>query len=131
VGIIDAPVHALLAAGALPPIRWLTPPEQAGYWADPFGLPGDMSQLYCERFDERSGLGRLERLELRAGALRPLGPVDATGTPIGRGLHASFPNVFELDGQRFAVAETGAARECVLHRIDADGRWHSPLTLLQ
>jgi hypothetical protein len=136
VGIIDAPVHTLLAPGPLPPIRWITPREHAGYWADPFGMPGDDTHVYCERFDERSGLGRIERLELHGDTLMPIEQVeqrDAAGaaSPIGHGLHASFPHAFELDGQRYAVAETSAARECVLYRIGDDGRWHSPLTLLR
>ena len=65
IGVIDAPIASLLQAGPLPPIRWVTPRETAGYWADPFGLPGDPDRLYAERFDERSGVGRIEMLELR------------------------------------------------------------------
>jgi hypothetical protein len=133
VGIIDAPVHTLLKPGPLPPIRWVTPRENAGYWADPFGLPGDSSQVYCERFDERTGVGRLERLVLQGDGLTPLDS-DANAAsacmPVGRGLHTSFPHAFVVDGQRYGVAETGAARECVLYRIDERGCWHSPLALL-
>lgn len=135
IGLIDAPLHTLLAPGALPPIRWITPAERAGYWADPFGLPGAATELLCERYDERSGVGRIERLALHGDGTRSLGAVevrDAGGAPgrLGGGLHASFPHTFEADGECFVVAETGAARECVLYRIDAQGRWHAPVTLL-
>lgn len=133
-GVIDAPLHSLLEPGPLPPIRWLTAPEHAGYWADPFALP-DSDWVYAERFDERSGRGVIEQLVLNAAGLRSLGPIkvrDALGrsATLGAGLHASFPHVFEVDSKAYAVAETGAARQCVLYRIDAAGRWHSPLVLL-
>jgi hypothetical protein len=135
VGVIDQPLHSLLKPGPLPVIHWITPREHAGYWADPFGVPGDDHRLYCERFDERTGLGTLEMLELRDGGVQSLGSVqarDAQGASgaIGRGLHASFPNVFQLDGETWALPETGAARECVLYRVDAQGVWHSPIDLL-
>jgi hypothetical protein len=134
VGLIDAPLHTLLAPGPMPPIDWLTPREHAGYWADPFALPG-ADMVFAERFDERSGVGRIERLERRGHGLHSLGPVevrDALGTSVrlGDGLHTSFPHVFMLDDQAFAVAETGAARRVDLYRINAAGNWHSPLTLL-
>ncbi|MDB5819550.1 MAG: hypothetical protein JWQ11_3190 [Rhizobacter sp.] len=135
IGVIDAPIHHLLGDRPLPPIRWLTGVENDGYWADPFALPGDASRVFAERFDERSGLGQLQTLELRDGRLHPMGVVracDAAGhkATIGHGLHASFPHVFELEGQAFGVAETGAARECVLWRVDERGRWHSPTVLM-
>ena len=134
IGVIDAPLHALLAPGPVPAIRWLTPREVAGYWADPFALPDDPDHVYAERYDERLGRGWIERLELRGDALVPLGPVsvrDAQGAAgaLGGGLHASFPHVFEMDGERWAVAETGAARDCLLYRIDAAGAWHAPVAL--
>lgn len=136
IGVIDAPLQALLAPGPMPPVRWLTSREQRGYWADPFALPGDDAQLFAERFDERSGLGRIERLVLDGDRLRSIGPVvtvgaDGASVRPGHGLHASFPHVFELDGERLAIAETAAARDCVLYRIDPAGRWHSPVTLLR
>ena len=65
-----------------------------------------------------------------------LGPVEVFGADgqrgrLAGGSHASFPNVFQIDGERFAIAETSAVRECVLYRVDAQGRWHSPVTLLR
>jgi hypothetical protein len=136
IGIIEAPIWSLLGSGPLPPIRWVTPREHAGYWADPFGLPGDPNHLFCERFDERSGVGRIERLELRGDEPVSLGPVevfdaDGRASVLAGGSHASFPHVFEIDGELFVIAETSAARECVLYRVDAWSRWHSPVTLLR
>lgn len=135
IGIIDAPLQSLLLPGPVPPIRWVTPRDNAGYWADPFGLSGSTTHVYCERFDEQSGLGRIELLELKDGELQFVEAVDvqeAKGvrSSIGRGLHASFPHTFELDGQRYALPETGASRDCVLYRVDDAGQWHSALTLL-
>lgn len=125
IGIIDHPVQALLHPGLAPAIRWLTPPEQAGYWADPFGMPGDPGLLFSERYDEGSGVGRLQRMRLEGG-----GAIVEAEMAIGRG-HASFPHVFEADGAVHAVAETCSDRECVLYRVQPGGRWAARATLLR
>jgi hypothetical protein len=141
IGFIDAPLSSLLRLRTVPSIRWLTLREPGGYWADPFARSGHPGEVWAERFDEVTGVGRIERMEVQGDALVSLGPVVVDGTKegvakdendaLGRGLHASFPHAFELDGQALVVCETGAARECVVWRVADDGRWHSPLTLLR
>lgn len=132
IGLIDAPLSSLLRLRAVPSIRWLTLREQAGYWADPFPRAGSADEVWAERFDEASGVGRIERLSLQGDALVSRGPVETVdGSPVGQGLHASFPHGFEHGGQHWVVCETGAARECVAYRVADDGRWHAPVTLLK
>lgn len=126
IGVIDAPIHTLLDPADLPVIRWLTRPSSAGYWADPFGHPGDPSRFACEYFDERLGVGHLEVIRLDD----QVNPTERQRLPVGDGHHASFPNVFELNGRHFGIAETIAARECVLHEVDATGQWHRLHVLL-
>lgn len=126
IGVVNAPIGSLLAPGSRPQVRWLDSPDSGGYWADPMAAGGDEGRLYCEYFDERTGIGRLERLELdAAGHVNRRSPL-----PVGGGTHTSFPLMVELNGQRLGLAETGARRECVLHEIDADGQWRPITTLL-
>ena len=127
IGVIDAPIHTLLDPANQPDIRWLTRPSSAGYWADPFGQPGDTSRLACEYFDERSGVGHLEVIHLGD----QINPTERHRLPVGDGQHASFPNVFEMEGRHFGIAETIASRECVLHEVDATGQWHRLHVLLR
>lgn len=126
IGVIDAPITSLLEAGELPAVHWLTPDKISGYWADPFALPGDTRWLFCEYLDQFSGVGRLEALRMTSSGevseCRPLA--------VGQGRHASFPNVVAIDGRCLGVAETVARRECVLHEVDADGRWQPLFPLL-
>jgi glycosyltransferase involved in cell wall biosynthesis len=125
IGFIDAPIHEVLNQERLE-VRWITRPAAQGYWADPFGLPGDPDRLACEYFDERTGKGYLETLTL-----------DADGTirfrerlGVGQGEHASFPAVFELEGKRYGLAETVATRKVTLHEVDEHGWWTAVAELL-
>jgi len=126
IGLIDAPIHTLLQGNALPKVQWLTPEKRAGYWADPFALAGMPQQVFCEYFDERTGLGSLEVLTLD-GANQVL---EGRPLSVGKGRHASFPHVLEVDGRCLGVAETVSERKCVLHEVDAEGNWHPLFTLL-
>lgn len=126
IGVIDAPIDALLKKDRLPEIKWLTFPRVAGYFADPFYVPGRPQDLFCEYFDERTGLGRLEKLQFDAGDRL----LERTPLAVGEGRHVSFPHVFEVDGRRLGIAETVACRECVLHEVDAEGNWHPLFPLL-
>lgn len=125
IGFIDAPIHAVLSQERLE-VRWITQPHSHGYWADPFGIPGDPDRLACEYFDERTGKGYLETLTLDAdGSIRfreRLG--------VGQGAHASFPGVFEMDGKRYGLAETVATRKVTLHEVDELGAWTPVADLL-
>lgn len=126
IGVLDAPIDLLLHAGALPKVRWLTPERISGYRADPFALPGDSQWLFCEYLDQFSGVGHLEALRMTpSGELSECKPL-----AVGQGRHASFPNVLEIDGRYFGVAETVARRECVLYEVDTDARWHPLFPLL-
>jgi hypothetical protein len=126
IGVVDAPLTQLLEGGSLPPVRWLEAPPGPGYWADPMAHPGAPELLFCEYFDEHSGIGRIEGLRLDAQDR----VVGRETLPLGGGRHASFPLVVQLDGRWLGLVETGARRECVLHEVDAAGRWRPLATLL-
>ena len=127
IGVIDAPLAQLTVAGPLPAVRWITRDDLGGYWADPFGVPGEPGQLACEYFDERTGLGQIDLLRFDAADHL----LSRRRLSVGGGCHVSFPNMFELGGRHFGLPETVATRDCVLHEIDADGTWRPIATLLR
>ena len=127
VGVMDAPVEALLQPGPLPPVRWLTESSAEGYWADPFGVPGDDQLVACEFMDQRSGRGRIEYLHVTADAAPPT----RRRLDLGDGSHVSFPHIVRIDGRCLGVAETMGMRECVLHEVDEAGDWRPLWPLLQ
>jgi hypothetical protein len=126
IGVVNAPISRLLAPGYQPEVWWLDPPDRNGYWADPMAAGPGENRLYCEYFDERSGVGRVEQLELDAQCRVHQRRV----VPLGGDLHASFPLTLQLDGRLLGLAETGARRECVLHEIDGNGHWQPLVTML-
>ncbi len=125
VGVIDAPIHTLIERPGLPRVRWLAQRDANGYWADPFGMPGEPTQLFCERYDAHTGVGHIEHVQALGDDLVTLARVPLQGAG-----HASFPNVFEHDGRLYGLAETGERRECVLHEVSPDGRWATPARLI-
>jgi len=146
-GVIDAPAHQVMSLPGPPVVRWLEEPPGLGYWADPMssgcigfskvsssnsgnsGSSGSSGgqQLYCEYFDERSGVGHIERLTLDEQDR----VIDRVALPLGGGTHASFPLVTQIDGRRLGLIENAARRECVLFEIDDHGHWHPSSTLLR
>lgn len=127
VGVINAPIYTLLNSSPMPPVRWLTQATAKGYWADPFGLPGEPDRLVCEFFNEHIGVGSLEMLHLDAADH----VCQRVRLPVRPGEHVSFPNVFEINGRRLGVAETIASRQCLLYEVDAAGYWQPLFALLQ
>jgi glycosyltransferase involved in cell wall biosynthesis len=127
VGLVNAPVAEWVRSGGRLPVRWLTEPSMKGYWADPMGLPGDFDKLYCEYFDERRGIGRIEMLTLSPlGIVRRRQPV-----ALGGSSHVSYPLVVTIEGQRLGVHESAASGDCVLHRVDEGGAWQPWVTMVQ
>ncbi|MGH8082228.1 MAG: glucosamine inositolphosphorylceramide transferase family protein [Lysobacter sp.] len=126
IGVIDAPIHEV-GESCPQRIEWLGARESESYRADPFGVPGDPRRLYCEVYDHRDGVGRIERLALdEHNAVVAVEPVrwQANG-------HVSYPYVFEHERRVYAVPETAGQRGCDLYRIDGEGEWTHVAPLLQ
>jgi hypothetical protein len=113
VGALDAPIESLLERRQLPPVRWLTQPRKSEFFADPFGVVRDgQLTVWCEHLDYRDGRGVIVALSPDAGeASRPvsIGP---------RGVHLSYPCVFEHDGRTWCIPETHQAREVALYELE-------------
>ena len=126
IGVVHAPVAQWLASGGRLPVQWLAPAGPSRYDADPMGVPGNPQVLLCETFDERVGLGWIDRLTL--------GPDQQVATrerlPLDEGRHVSFPMMVVLDGERYGILESAARGDCVLHRVDDEGRWHRLATMV-
>lgn len=127
VGVIDAPIQALLNPGALPPVRWLTALTMDEFLADPFGIVrDDKLALLCERFDYRTGRGTVVSIEGE-----DTGTIRHEAVAIGPDVHLSYPYLLEHDGATFCIPETNAAREIAIYRADPFPRcWVKVATLV-
>ncbi|MGO1000166.1 glucosamine inositolphosphorylceramide transferase family protein [Lysobacter sp. CA196] len=126
IGVIDAPIQELIETPLASKIRWLGRRGSTHYRADPFGIPGDRHRLYCEVYDYRDGLGRIEAIELDRGDRI----VQAEPARLHSSTHLSYPYLFAHDGAVYAIPETSANRRCELYRIEADGEWRPVAVLL-
>jgi hypothetical protein len=125
IGIIDRPIGSMVDGPPTPPIRWLGRHQRARYVADPFGVPGDATRLYCEELDHRRGVGVIKELTIdgdRVVRERPV-PFPSPG-------HLSYPYLLSEGGVVYCVPEASASRNCRLYRLDGDGAWRPVATLL-
>src|SRR5215510_2194401 len=106
IGIIDRPIGSMVDAASTPPIRWLGRHQRARYVADPFGVPGDATRLYCEELDHQRGLGVIKELTLAADADRVVGERPIRFPSAG---HLSYPYLFSEDGVVYCVPEASAS----------------------
>ena len=120
IGILDRPASSLLDDDALDDARWITAPKGA-YYADPFGIPG-RDTILCERLDHAEAKGRLVALDTVAPPLE--GKLD-----FGIRGHASFPFLFEANGELLCLPETSADRRLALWRQTFDGSWRPAGTI--
>jgi hypothetical protein len=127
VGIIDAPIVAVVASAADLPITWLAG-QPGRFAADPFGIERDgVLHVFFEDYDQRLARGTISHLEIAA-----------DGTPgepepvLDPGVHTSYPFLVEDEGSVFLLPETAAAGHLVLYEaVDFPGRWRPAATLLE
>jgi hypothetical protein len=109
VGVAEAPIGSLVE-GPLPPVKWL--PEQGPdrYLADPFpAVHDDSLWALVEDYDYRDRRGVVSAICLSDPDSKPRRVIDT-------GSHASYPYLFQWDGQFWCVPETFQAREVRLYR---------------
>lgn len=109
IGVLEARHEDLLAGGPVSPSSWINVPAHQGFLADPFPWPGRPGLLLCERFDHRTGLGRLQALSLAATRADEL-PLDFRG-------HLSYPFPWEQDGRVFCLPEMAEGRRQLLYEL--------------
>lgn len=127
VGIIDAPIHALLQSDAIPPVRWLNALTRGEYLADPFGVMRDgRLTLLCEHFDYRTTRGTIISIDGSAES-----EVRHEQVLIGPDVHLSYPYLVEHEGRVLCIPETYEAREIGLYLADPfPRRWVKVATLV-
>jgi hypothetical protein len=126
VGIVQAPIDAMLAAGGEPAVTWL-PPRAGHYAADPFGLERDgVLHVLFEDFSRRRRRGSISHVSITRD-----GMVSDPECVLDPGVHTSYPFLVEHDGAIFMLPETSAAGELVLFEaVDFPHRWRRAVTLL-
>lgn len=126
IGVIDAPIGALLDDGARPPVRWLPPLPAGWYVADPFGVPGSDIVL-AEAFHYGSAKGYITALD----ATSPRLPIPLPSVLTDR-VHLSYPYLIEEQGQLYCLPERSAANDVILYRITGyPDHWEAEAMLLE
>ena len=128
IGVLDRPVHSLLASPSVDGARW-TPEEGSEWLADPFAVSHDgRDYVLCERWGGTPLRGSIISLETRDGAL-PRWTAGRASLDLPH--HASYPFVLEHEGEVFCVPETHEADEIALYRAQVlPGRWEKAAVLL-
>jgi hypothetical protein len=126
VGIVDAPIHTFLS-GERPPVRWIAEPSGPRVLADPFGVRvGDRLFIVCEEWDLRRGPGLCSIQIAPDGEAGPISKVE--GLP----QVASYPFLFEHEGDVYCVPETAHDRVVTLYRATSfPSRWEPVHDLVQ
>jgi glycosyltransferase involved in cell wall biosynthesis len=127
IGLVRAPIQAWLQPGFQPAIEWITPEQGRRYHADPVGMLGSSTRIFCEAFDEHTGLGSLACL-----TLDDQSAVQHEQAVAGHAMHhVSFPQLLSVQGRLYGLLESSANRVTTLHEVTADGQWHPLGTLLE
>jgi hypothetical protein len=126
IGIMPAPIDAMLPAGGKPSIQWL--PGRPGAWAaDPFGIERDGElHVFFEDFSRQANRGVISHVSVGWD-----GTVSERECVLDVGVHASYPFLVERDGAVFMLPETSAAGELALYEaVEFPRRWRRAMTLL-
>ena len=128
IGIVDAPISTFLDRGTEKPIRWLRPPGDGRFIADPFGadLDGTVHIVY-EDFRYSTSKGLIATMEATAS-----GPPRIPRVAIDLSIPASYPYIVEDRGEIYCVPETNESRDVSLYRpLDFPMKWEKVATILR
>ena len=123
IGVADAPITSFLDGS--PVIRWMPEPGRSRYLADPFAIDREGRLIvFAEDYDYATHRGVISVVD-----------VDGGGAPrkvLDTGVHASYPYLFEVDGEIYCIPETYQANEVRLYRaINFPERWEHTATLIE
>ena len=129
IGLIRAPIHAVLSGAQRLHIEWFDAPRRHEFLADPFGVMRDGKlTVFCEYLDQRNPRGVIVASDER-GSVASRTPVQiGPDTPV----HLSYPYLLEVDGKLLCVPETHEAREVALYElVEFPSRWRKVAALLR
>lgn len=91
--------------------KYLLPPR-GKFWADPFPIEVDGSHfVFFEEFDYRENKAHISMIRLKRGEV-PSAPLKVLERPY----HLSYPFIFEWQGERYMIPETGRNNTVELYR---------------
>jgi hypothetical protein len=127
IGIVDAPIGTFLDPTREKPVRWLQPPGDGRFIADPFGVRiDDAVHILYEDFRYSTSKGLIATME----ATMP-GPPRTPRVAIELPVPASYPYVIEDRGEIYCMPETSEAREVSLYRaVEFPMKWERVATML-
>jgi hypothetical protein len=129
IGLIRAPIHAVLSGIQRLHIEWFDAPRRHEFVADPFGVMRDGKlTVLCEYLDQRNPRGVIVASDERGSV--------ASRTPVQIGpdvpVHLSYPYLLEVDGKLLCVPETHEAQEVALYElVEFPSRWRRVAVLLR
>ncbi len=132
VGLVPAPIAALVEPGALAALRaritWLPDPGPWRYLADPFALRrGETTHVYVEAFDYRTKHAVIEHHEFGPGLVWR-----GKHVALARSFHLSYPFLIEDDGEVFMIPESHRHGEIALYRARKfPGGWVRETSMLR
>lgn len=129
IGLINKPVSEVVEGGIdASEISWLGDPRKGRYRADPFGLRiGGASTILYEDYDYPAQKGTISALTLGSG-----GAWEDHGRVLELPVHASYPCLFEHEGEIYCVPETYQARATLLFKaVEFPRRWEKVATLIE
>jgi hypothetical protein len=122
IGLVEAPIEAVIAAGRLDAfsVRWLPMGPPFTFLADPFGVWRDgVLHLFAESYDYATRHGVIELLTFDA----DLWMLDRR-TVLREPWHLSYPFVWEADGETWMLPEAYRSGGLTLYRAAAfPDRW--------
>jgi hypothetical protein len=125
IGVARVRPDELLAGAPLENVQWL--PAIAGGWvADPMAMPSNGNvHVLCEEMMFHSGKGRISTISFDGSTWTQPEVAIETST------HASYPYLFEHNGEIYCIPETYEAREIALYRAsEFPTRWQRVATVL-
>lgn len=126
VGIVDAPVERLVAAGRPANVRWLLPPSGARYQADPFAVATHPDVILVEEYSHRLRKGWLSSIDLASADARP-----RRIASFDRAAHLSYPFLLSLGKDVFCIPECAQERHVELYRaVEFPDRWQKVARLV-
>lgn len=127
IGLVRRPIESWLDDHSTPAVSWL-PHRPGRFAADPFGIQmGDATEVLFEDFDQHTGRGVIS-----AATVDAAGAWSDPQIILDTGSHASYPYLFEADGETWMVPETSDVAEVRLYRaLELPRRWTLETRLLE